>query len=408
MLTNRILRIQRLSTKIREYSSHAQATYPFTKLRAYPFRISPEDAIVQIAPYASYVCMFQQFLGSLGARFLPGFGFEPLRPVRITPVYFPGWFIDAEVSADFNLKNVLSRGSGITQASYLPGSDFRVLSWVSYRFDGGPDPVPFTEELTRQHGVDVTCIPYTISPFAAFDFVQSVTDPVQLHENVSFVPSSIHTGMFAAYPVLFPLYLAQYEYPFPGNERLVTFFLEAATLNGRIQTEKIVSGEVLRDRFTRDNFPQYFIDLTHKLDDMDVPCMRGRPDYFFRFDGFKFLQQRQIAPMMDCWLNDAVATSGVGQELAKRSGILTSDADPRIRPFTVEERKAVQSWLALSEKIESLTRILESLQKTLVTQLVRDKRDNAIKSLEHKIAELKAKQNAVTPQWWEEWRHISQ
>ncbi|KAG5350884.1 hypothetical protein C0989_008918 [Termitomyces sp. Mn162] len=141
---------------------------------------------------------------------------------------------------------------------------------------------------------------------------------------------------------------------------------------------------------------------------MDVPCMRGRPDYFFRFDGFKFLQQRQIAPMMDCWLNDAVATSGVGQELAKRSGILTSDADPRIRPFTVEERKAVQSWLALSEKIESLTRILESLQKTLVTQLVRDKRDNAIKSLEHKIAELKAKQNAVTPQWWEEWRHISQ
>jgi len=44
--------------------------------------------------------MFKQFLGSLGARFLPGFGFKPFLPVKLTPVYFPGWIIDAEAEID--------------------------------------------------------------------------------------------------------------------------------------------------------------------------------------------------------------------------------------------------------------------------------------------------------------------
>lgn len=78
---------------------------------AYPFCISPEDAIVQLAPYASFICLFEQFFGSLGARFLPGVGFKPLLPVQITPVYFPGWLIDAEVSADFTVKGVTVRPS---------------------------------------------------------------------------------------------------------------------------------------------------------------------------------------------------------------------------------------------------------------------------------------------------------
>jgi hypothetical protein len=66
---------------------------------AFPFVISQEDAIVQLGPYASRASVSGGLLGSLGARFLPGFGFKPLQPTRIQPVYLPAWFVDAEVEA---------------------------------------------------------------------------------------------------------------------------------------------------------------------------------------------------------------------------------------------------------------------------------------------------------------------
>lgn len=78
---------------------------------AYPFQLSPEDAIVQLAPYASLLCLFKDFLGSLGARYLPGFGFEPIRPIRMTPVYFPAWIVDAEVQVDVSYEDVQVRES---------------------------------------------------------------------------------------------------------------------------------------------------------------------------------------------------------------------------------------------------------------------------------------------------------
>lgn len=50
--------------------------------------------------------MFTDFIGSLGARILPGFGFKPFQPLRITPVYFPAWIVDAEVQAEVSYKDV--------------------------------------------------------------------------------------------------------------------------------------------------------------------------------------------------------------------------------------------------------------------------------------------------------------
>lgn len=50
-----------------------------------------------MAPFASFLLLFRQLLGSVGARLLPGFGFEPVRPKWIAPVYFPAWVIDAEL-----------------------------------------------------------------------------------------------------------------------------------------------------------------------------------------------------------------------------------------------------------------------------------------------------------------------
>lgn len=58
-----------------------------------------------MAALASLMTMFHKIWGSLGARFLPGFGFEPFRPTEIKPIYFPAWLIDAEVEADISFVN---------------------------------------------------------------------------------------------------------------------------------------------------------------------------------------------------------------------------------------------------------------------------------------------------------------
>lgn len=66
---------------------------------AFRFAISQQEAIVQMAPFASLLLVFKQLFGSVGARLLPGFGFEPVLPKWIAPVYFPAWVIDAELEA---------------------------------------------------------------------------------------------------------------------------------------------------------------------------------------------------------------------------------------------------------------------------------------------------------------------
>jgi hypothetical protein len=55
-----------------------------------------------MGPHASLLTVFKGIFGSLGARFLPGFGFQPLQPTRIQPVYFPAWIIDAELEVEIS------------------------------------------------------------------------------------------------------------------------------------------------------------------------------------------------------------------------------------------------------------------------------------------------------------------
>ncbi|KAG6842289.1 hypothetical protein C0991_010577 [Blastosporella zonata] len=294
------------------------------------------------------------------------------------------------------------------------GSDFRVLSWVSYGSDSSLDTtVPFTEDLKHQHGVDVTCIPYTISPFAGLSMADAATESILLKNDLSMVPKSIDTHLFAAYPVLFPLYLAQYEYPVPGKERLVTLFIEASEPNGRIRSEKLDTGSDVRGMFPL--APKSFVDFTHALDEVDVPCLHGDPAPFFRLFGFQLpSEKRDLSRTLRRQLDEAVVSHGMGPKLVEESGIISSSDDPRIRPYTMEERENVREWLSLSQQIESMSRVAESIRKTHDLTIANDKEfpqevfNKTIESLESKIAELQAEQKATTPEWWKDWQNIPQ
>ncbi len=66
---------------------------------AYPFAVSLDEAIVRLGPYVSYAAVGEGMVGSLGARYLPSFGFKSIQPVQAQATYLPVWFVDAEVEA---------------------------------------------------------------------------------------------------------------------------------------------------------------------------------------------------------------------------------------------------------------------------------------------------------------------
>lgn len=78
---------------------------------AIPFAFSPEDAISHIgvaASVAGYVgrsrkgqpnVSFTTLIASILAKYFPMSGFRPLQPTRIQPLYFPTWFVRAELEA---------------------------------------------------------------------------------------------------------------------------------------------------------------------------------------------------------------------------------------------------------------------------------------------------------------------
>ncbi|KAG5644382.1 hypothetical protein DXG03_008610 [Asterophora parasitica] len=337
----------------------------------------------------------------------------------MTPVYFPGWILDAEVSAEFSYSNVERTASGIIHDSYLPGSDYQVLSWTSNfpKEIDTVDPVPFTKDLEVQHGMEISCLPFTISPFAGLDLAKSMSsrDATIDEDGLRFDPKSLKTNLVAAYPVLFPLYLAQYQSPVPEGQQLVTVFIEAFGHNGRIRAERRDLGKELREIMP--GAPQMFIDFTHEMDDVDIANLRGEPSPFFNVAGFLTPERRAIAPAAAEWLNRLIITHEAGPTLVEKSGIITSDDDPRIRPCSFEERTRNMEWMLLSGEMESMKRVVTSMKEThengrivhvgSKTATPQDIFDATIKSLQSRIEEIETQRKENTPPWWKEWLDIS-
>ncbi|KAH0833300.1 hypothetical protein J3R83DRAFT_12365 [Lanmaoa asiatica] len=241
MLTRPHLARRTFTTNWRRQYSEAASALPnyHSKVRAIPFAFSPEDAISHIgvaASVAGYVgksskgqpnVSFTTLIASIFAKYFPMSGFEPLRPTRIQPLYFPTWFVRAELEAAAWLSS-----ESDTEGSQVPTRYARVhlspvimrskVFNVGFNMDFGRtlvrDPParielakPFSPDLAHQWGLDVMCLPYNVLPFDLLDTTRtlSYTDAV-ISENMRFSPQSVKMNLAAAYPVLLPVYLAQY------------------------------------------------------------------------------------------------------------------------------------------------------------------------------------------------------
>jgi len=144
----------------------------------------------------------------------------------------PGWFNRSELA-----RVILTPTTGF---SFDPLS---TLSFSQPRLE--ELAVPFTPELRHQNGVDVTCLPFSISPVPLPKIVKSLT-PSQsgLPDKLMFGAKSVEFSMvrrldclytllgtaeltpysqFAAYPVLLPIYLMRYDFQVPAVSETISF-----------------------------------------------------------------------------------------------------------------------------------------------------------------------------------------
>lgn len=176
--------------------------------------------------------MGKGFVKSLLAKYLPASGFKSMQPDDLRAVYIPVWFIDGEATgvvsksgtevrtrkarnwcgfhvllgiadnpiiklvrmtcrvrlfAGINvglhllgtclvgptILTPLARSSPVLPAA---GFSFDPLSTLSFsQLDLEKLAVPFTPELRHQHGLDISCLPYSISPVSLPEVIESLS-----------------------------------------------------------------------------------------------------------------------------------------------------------------------------------------------------------------------------------------
>ncbi|KAL0954959.1 hypothetical protein HGRIS_003890 [Hohenbuehelia grisea] len=197
-------------------TSFAMSRSYSSKVRAIPFAISKTQAIKIMSPYSSLLTYTSPLRDMIG-RILPG-TYPPFQPSRIQPFYFPAWFLDVALEATLWLKGRPQNkrtGTLDLSGSYLPGYPFEPLSRIAlnapglHKLDLSEESIP-----TRlSSGDEIAILPHTISPIALLDIARSLPqeDAIIDASDMCFDPSTLKPSMLAAYPILIPVYLAQYD-----------------------------------------------------------------------------------------------------------------------------------------------------------------------------------------------------
>ncbi|KAG1717634.1 uncharacterized protein EDB91DRAFT_1259462 [Suillus paluster] len=390
---------------------------------AIPFAFSKEAAIRHVGLAASVGCLFRNFLGSLGAKYIGG-NFQPIQPIRIQPVYFPAWFLDSEVESYMN-DGDSERQRTVTayfNNCYLPGAAFDLLGRLALRNDQVEPSlaVPFSQSLTHQHGSDVVCMPYTINPLDVIS--RARTSSFTSDEDVRSELRFIKTNIEATYPVLIPLYLAQFPMvpPFESS----TFVIEAYSQPGRFFIQVAQTPEVSEeDRFDLEKYIGY--------------------DFLFLGDApSSHAETRVLAPDFDknasanvaSWFDRLFSEPGGAEKLVHPDGAVGVNAhmdDPRVREWTAEEVNPVRHWMnqgqaivQLKDVVKNLTSIENQMQSGAVEvtqwppppesepkqgiEIVTAGLEAFIKSELSKLEMLEQTRADTAPEWWrqrEETKH---
>ncbi|PPR00904.1 hypothetical protein CVT24_000389 [Panaeolus cyanescens] len=410
----------------RSYSTNVYGEKP-SKLRAFPFQLTPTQAEKRLARWASLICD-DKVSTSAFPDISELLGFEYKRPDRMVPVYFPVWVFNAELEVKATQKDTQRDLSLQFVNSYLPGSHLTKLAAAPLWFKD-PDYQfmdelqPFTDDLLRQHDLDVQCIPFTVSPFSLLQLAKTLpSSAFDLHEDVQFSPSTLKSTVFSAYPVLLPLYLAQYTTKESEGKpsSSVTMIVQAySSMKGCIMAEPFF--DVLTDthRLTFEKAAEVSgWDLSNKeiinFDDVDDQLNVLSP-------ALQTPLMTEVFTKMLNRLQHALHNSNNISQLASMDQFSLADLekDPRIRELSFEEQTAIDKYFLLSNEIGLLKNLVETITNPHFHQHGEVKIINmggapvgqeggdleAMKSaFSVKLQDLEQAKEEATPQWLVEYR----
>ncbi|KAJ6505972.1 hypothetical protein DFH09DRAFT_285384 [Mycena vulgaris] len=256
--------------------------------------------------------------------------------------------------------------------------------------------VPFSADLETQHGTKITCLPFKTMPFSILEAAESLRpDQCVLNETLRIVhPLKIRPNLLCAYPVLIPLYLAQYSTE-NGNQTAV---LEAYNDSGRIIVENVESpilteyaGEIPAD-LTKSWLFQKIVPRP-MWDSSDFMYHRGFETPFINLAYISIPESwdksaAESFRKFEHWLRPFTGLQQLVQPGASEM------SDPRIRPFIKEEVEGVRNWIEIGEEH---TRVRN-------TSLRKNASEEDLKALKDYTASLKIRREKALPSWWKDWQ----
>ncbi|KIM56916.1 hypothetical protein SCLCIDRAFT_1219950 [Scleroderma citrinum Foug A] len=334
------------------YSAAAIPDY-HPKVRAIPFAFSPDVAITHVGVTAALIAKtysspamkeeWGRLIGSFFAKYFSWAGFKAIQPERMQALYYPSWCIDAEAEAKAWFSDTEDRPESVTvqfRHAELPGLGME-LGRISLR---GENPLyehtqSFSSSLTRQHGVEVHCLPYNIDPLELLSRVDNLSyGPVRVDDQFRFDPRSIKFNLVAAYPVLLPVYVLQYVPmgPYPR----VTIIVEAHSEPGRHYVHFVGDPNLRR------------LPAQEYLDDEDfIPNVSPSK---CRFSPHLIAPRghADISEELCSWMSTFFEDSDAAPQLTSKKPV--NMADHRVREWTKEEVLPVQDWMQLGEDVVRL------------------------------------------------------
>ncbi|PPQ68669.1 hypothetical protein CVT25_012323 [Psilocybe cyanescens] len=390
----------------------------FSKIfAAYPFEVSPEEALRQIGGWAGTFSSTTPsgLISSVLATTIPFLEYQ--RPIKMSAVYFPAWILNAELEAKLTHGSLEHDASATIRNTYIPavGFDAPLLSAAPlWRADGDnfrEDLVSFTEDLLEQHGEEVQCIPFSVSPFTLLDIPASLDSKASwdITRDLSVSPSSIKTTMFSAQPVLIPLYVGLYKVNETGQA--MTFFTSGHSNQSNVMTQNIRG----QNRAVEETFKGLSQLSLFKWVDLDSEVFKFvdyEPARRVHIGGVSITPAVDTAKAISKWLEDQLDSSQNISKLASL-GNFVSDDDPRVREMSEEEDMVLKKYLDLSSEISMVKRIIETMKSANAKAMVLtygggkmpqfQAADGAAATLQSKLEDLERQRQEAKPQWWVEW-----